>query len=72
MIEEREIVIRLTIFEAGALLAKLCDDDIFKGVTEQLISISKDIERNCGVTKELLPDGRLKLTNSNGDVIIRP
>lgn len=68
---ERNFVVRLNAFEAGALLWLVHEAPLLKDVAKQLISLKEDIDRECGVTKELLPDGLLKITNDSGDVMVR-
>ena len=69
---ERDIVLRLNAFEASALLVKIYDEPSFKEVTEQLVAIKEQIERECGVKKERLPSGLLRITDDSGNVIVRP
>ena len=42
-----------------------------KSVYEQLVALKKQVEEEAGVTKEVLPGGMLKLSDKDGNVIIR-
>lgn len=42
-----------------------------KPVWEQLIAFKKQAEEEAGVKKEVLPGGMLKITDKDGNVIIR-
>jgi len=42
-----------------------------KPVWEQLIAFKKQVEEEAGVKKEVLPGGMLKITDKDGNVIIR-
>lgn len=71
-----EINIRLNYFQGGILFGMILEnehrDTHLKSVYEQLIEIRKQIEKNDGVKKELLPNGLLRITDSSGFVITRP
>ena len=71
-----EINIRLNPFQSGILFAMIMEsehkDGPLKSVYEQLIDIKKQIEYEAGVEKELLPNGLLKITDRDGNTIIRP
>lgn len=75
MSEDRPICLRLSYFEAGILSGIIGShpdrDGTLRDVFEQLIDIKKQIEVAAGVTKELLPNGLLKIADTNGNVIIR-
>lgn len=43
-----------------------------KDIWEQLVAIKRDIEQEVGVVKEILPGGMLKITDKDGNTIIRP
>jgi len=72
------IAIRLSYFESGVLLALLEQADQWKpneplhNLYKQLVSIKKQIEEEIGVKKELLSDGRIRITDNAGNIIIRP
>ncbi len=71
----REWVLRLNIFEASILTliihhSKFSNE--LKEVYKQLLDFQKQIEKAAGIRKELLPNGLLKLTSSDGVTIIRP
>lgn len=42
------------------------------GVRSQLVAMKRDIEKDVGVTKNLLPNGMLEITDVDGNRIIRP
>lgn len=69
---ERNFVIRLNAFEAGALLGMIHEEPLFKEVTGQLLALKEQVDKECGVTKELLPDGCLRVVNEDGQIITRP
>lgn len=73
--DKREICIMLNYLEAGVLLAILIDHPEahhLKKVIDQLVDIKRQVEKNVGVVKKKLPDGRLYITDSQGNIIIRP
>ena len=72
----RDYSIKLNGFEIGVLTAVIMQLDdrrrqALKGVWEQLITLKKQAEEEAGVKKEILPGGMLKLTDKDGNVIIR-
>ena len=71
-----EINIRLNYLQGGIIFGFILDsehrDTYLKSVYEQFIEIKKQIEKEGGVEKELLPNGLLRITDSGGTVIIRP
>ncbi|NVM23965.1 MAG: hypothetical protein HWN68_19575 [Desulfobacterales bacterium] len=73
---ESNIIIRLNTFQSGILMAVIMEsehkDGPLKNVYEQLIEIKKQLEKEAGVEKELLPNGLLKLTDKDGNTIVRP
>ena len=71
---KRDIVIRFNAYEAGCLLGLLMREKPkwATKIISQLLAIKKDIEKACGVTKELLPNGKVKVTHDDGIVITRP
>ncbi len=70
-----EVNIRLSYFQSGILMAMIMEseykDGHLAGVYEQLIEIKRQIEKEVGVEKELLPSGLLKITDRAGNIIIR-
>lgn len=73
---ERDHTIKLSSIEAGALMAVIMQLDdrkrqALKGVWEQLIALKKKAEEEAGVRKEIIPGGMLKITDKDGNVIIR-
>lgn len=68
--------IQVNAFEAGALMGMIesAEDRIkpsLSGVRGQLIAMKRDIEKTDGVTKNLLPNGMLEITDVDGNRIIR-
>lgn len=64
-------------FEAGAIIGFILnggerDRAPLSGVWNQLVEIKRRIEKAEGITKEILPDGQLKITDPDGTIIIRP
>ena len=64
-------------FEAGMLMGMIegAEERVkpsLRGVRSQLIAMKKDIEKAGGITKNILPDGRLEITDEDGNRIIRP
>ncbi|GAI12591.1 unnamed protein product [marine sediment metagenome] len=45
--------------------------DSLSGVYKQLVDMKKEIEQAEGVIKEVLPGGMLKITDADGNTIIR-
>jgi len=72
---ESNIILRLNPFQCGLLMAMIMEseykDGHLAGVYEQLIEIKRQIEKEVGVEKELLPSGLLKITDRAGNIIIR-
>ena len=77
MTEEILYTVRLGAFEAGVLLSflsRMKDDPAVRklgALKQQLIMIAKRIQKEAGVTVEKLPDGRIKMTDQDGNVIVR-
>jgi len=64
-------------FEMGVLMSLIMQADkhtrdSLPDTWQQLVATKKQIERECGVRKEYLPGGKLKITDADGNVIIRP
>ena len=64
-------------FEAGVLMGMIESAEerakpSLSGIRSQLIAMKRDIEKANGVVKKLLPDGRLEMTDKDGNRIIRP
>lgn len=78
MTEEILYTVRLGAFEVGVLLnflSRMEDDPSVRklgALKQQLIIIAKRIQKEAGVTVEKLPDGTIKMTDRDGNVIIRP
>ncbi len=72
---ESNIILRLNPFQCGFLMAMIMESEYknghLKSVYEQLIEIKRQIEKEVGVEKELLPSGLLKITDRAGNIIIR-
>lgn len=69
-------MLSLNAYEMGLLAGLIMKDPELmlgglKGVFEQLVTIKRQIERECGVTTEFLPNGQLKMIDADGNVIIR-
>ena len=43
-----------------------------KDVEKQLVAIKLTVEKEAGVTKEMLPGGNLRITDKDGTIIVRP
>lgn len=72
----RDYNIKLNAFEAGVLQALIMASDdrkqqALRPVWEQLLALKKQIEEEAGVQKEMIPGGKLKITDSYGNIIIR-
>lgn len=72
----RDYSIKLNGVELGVLTGVIMQLDdrkrqALKSVWEQLITLKKQAEEEAGVKKEMLPGGMLKLTDKDGNVIIR-
>lgn len=71
----REWVLKLNVFEVGFLTGLIADSKHHQGALKkvffQLMDFKEKMEKMSGVTKEILPNGMLKMTNSDGIVIIR-
>ena len=55
----------------GAVMQTGCEEKIPR-LWKMMIELKKSIEAETGVVKEFLPDGRVRLTHSDGVVIPRP
>lgn len=71
----RNIVLRLNAWEAGVLMGLISEDErakvTLRAVFEQLIDIKRQVEREAGVKKELLPNGLIRITDASGNTILR-
>jgi hypothetical protein len=72
----RDYTIKLNSLELGVLTGAIMQLDerkqrALKPVWEQLIAFKKQFEQEAGVKKEILPGGMLKMTDKDGNVIIR-
>lgn len=72
----RDYIIKANIFELGVLTGVIMQLDDAKRqalaeVWKQLMEFRSEIARRDGVTREVLPGGMLKLTDKDGNVIIR-
>jgi len=72
----RDYTIKLNSFEAGVLMGVIIQLDdrqrqALKPVYEQLVALKKQVEEEAGVKKEILPGGMLKITDRDGNLIIR-
>lgn len=69
--------ITVNAFEAGTLMGMIesAEDRIkpsLSGIRSQLILMKRDIEKDAGVTKTILPGGILEIKDEDGNRIIRP
>lgn len=74
--EEIKITFEVTPFQAGVLMGLIMQAGdssrrALDSVWEQLVEGKKRAEREAGVTKEMLPGGRLRITDKDGNVIVR-
>lgn len=72
----RDYSIKLNSFESGILLGAIMQMEdrnrqALNHVWEQLVAFKRQAEREAGVKKEVLPGGMLKITDKDGNVIIR-
>lgn len=72
----RDYTIKLNSFELGVLTGVIMQLDernqrSLKPVWEQLITLKKQFEEEAGVKKEVLPGGKIRITDRDGTVIIR-
>ncbi len=72
----RDYTLKLNSFECGVLQGVIMQLDASKrqalsGVSEQLAQLKRQVEEKAGVKKEVLPGGMLRLTDREGNVIIR-
>jgi len=72
----KDYTIKLNSFECGVLTGVIMQLDdrqqrALKDVWEQLITFKKQFEEESGVKKEIIPGGMLKITDKDGNVIIR-
>jgi len=74
--ELKEYSIKVNPFEAGVLLALIITAEQetkqrLQGVYEQLVAFKKKAEEEAGVKKEVIPGGLLRITDKDGNVIVR-
>jgi len=74
---ERDFTIKFNAFELGVITGVIMKSDdktqrALHGIWEQLIAFKKEVEQQCGVKKEVIPGGMLKITDADGNIIIRP
>ena len=72
----RDYSIKLNSFELGVLTGVIMQLEdrkrqSLKNVWDQLIAFKRQFEEEAGVKKEILPGGMLKITDKDGNVIIR-
>jgi len=72
----RDYTIKFNALEGGVFNGLIMQSDdrsqlLLKPVLDQLIDIKKQIELEAGVKKEAIPGGMLKITDRDGNVIIR-
>ena len=72
----RDYTLKLNSFECGVLQGAIMQLDDRKrqalsGVSRQLAQLKRQVEEAAGVQKEVLPGGMMRLTDRDGNVIIR-
>lgn len=72
----RDYIIKLNPYELGLLhgvIMQLDDKDqrALKAVWDQLVELKRQFEEEAGVKKEVIPGGMLRITDKDGNVIIR-
>ena len=72
----RDYTIKLNSLELGVLTGVIMqlserNKQPLKAVWEQLMALKKQIEEECGVRKEIVSGGMLRITDRDGNVIIR-
>jgi len=75
-LDETRYTLSVSAFESGVLLGVITQQadhirTLLSGVYKQLVDMKKEIEQAEGVTKEDLPGGMLKISDGDGNVIIR-
>jgi len=66
--------IQINVFEAGVLVSTIWQSnnrDSLKNVFKQLLEISKKLREEAGVKVEYLGNGRVKITDKDGNTIYR-
>lgn len=76
VVDEIQYTLTVNAFEGGVLMGLLeKEGDRVKNplsdVWKQLVAMKKEIEKVEGVTKEVLPGGILKISDQDGNTIIR-
>lgn len=72
----RDYIIKFNPYELGLLHGVIMQSDdkqqqALSAVSKQLIELKRQFEQEAGVKKEVLPGGMLKITDKDGNVIIR-
>ena len=72
----RDYTLKVNSFECGVLQGVIMQLDdrnrqALSSVWEQLLEIKRQVEQEAGVKKEVLPGGMLRITDRDGNVIIR-
>ena len=75
--EQQTFSIQLTPFQAGCLITLISESDertrtCLAGVTRQMAELLRQLQEAAGVTRKLLPDGQLELTDRDGNRLVRP
>lgn len=75
-IDVKEYALTANVFELGFLMGLIEEQGDpakrpLSSVWKQLVEIKKEIEKAEGVTKEVLPGGMLKISDRDGNTIIR-
>ena len=76
MAEEKEFTIKLTSFEEGVLVGLImqAEDRVRQSIDrvwQQLVAHKKEVEQEAGATKEVIEGGLLRITDKDGNIIIR-
>ena len=67
--------ITINAWEAGIVMISIMrcqNEESIPRFWRMMVEVKKSIEAESGVVKEFLPDGRVRLTHSDGVVITRP
>ena len=69
--------IEVDALQCGSLYGLMIQEEpsghtVFDSVVKQLVAIKLELEKEAGVTKEILPGGMIRLTDKDGTIIVRP
>ena len=76
MVAEGKYTLSISAFEMGVLMGAIAQApprvrDGLPDLWQQLVALRKQMEKDYKVTREYLPGGMVKLTDCDGNVIIR-